>query len=194
MVSASTDLQVLDEACRAAVRMRTPSSILLNDEDMQMTTIDFTPLFRSAIGFDRLASALESAYRSEPGGYPPYNVEVTGQDKYRITMAVAGFAPADLNLQVKESLLTVSASRKEDEKEAERRFLYRGIATRSFERQFQLADYVKVVDARMQDGLLHIELVREIPEAMKPREIEIRTDGSRYIEGQTDDKKVEKAA
>jgi molecular chaperone IbpA len=95
---------------------------------------------------------------------------------------------------VKESLLTVSASRKEDDKEGERRFLYRGIATRSFERQFQLADYVKVVDARLQDGLLHIELVREIPEAMKPRQIEIRSDGGRYIQGQTDDKTVEKAA
>jgi molecular chaperone IbpA len=161
---------------------------------MHMTTIDFTPLFRSAIGFDRLASALESAYRSEPGGYPPYNVEVTGQDKYRITMAVAGFAPGDLSLNVKESLLTVSGSRKEDESEKERRFLYRGIATRSFERQFQLADYVKVVDARLQDGLLHIELVREIPEAMKPRHIDIRTDGGRYIETTTEEGRPEKAA
>jgi molecular chaperone IbpA len=151
-------------------------------------------LFRSAIGFDRLASALESAYRSEPGGYPPYNVEVTGQDKYRITMAVAGFAPGDLSLNVKESLLTVSGSRKEDESEKERRFLYRGIATRSFERQFQLADYVKVVDARLQDGLLHIELVREIPEAMKPRHIDIRTDGGRYIETTTEEGRPEKAA
>ncbi|MGA7981448.1 MAG: Hsp20 family protein [Chromatiaceae bacterium] len=159
-----------------------------------MTTIDFTPLFRSAIGFDRLASALESAYRSEPGGYPPYNVEVTGQDQYRITMAVAGFAPGDLTLNVKESLLTVSGSRTEDESEKQRRFLYRGIATRSFERQFQLADYVKVVDARLQDGLLHIELVREIPEAMKPRQIDIRTDGGRYIETTTEVRQPEKAA
>jgi molecular chaperone IbpA len=153
---------------------------------MHMTTIDFTPLFRSAIGFDRLASALESAYRTEPGGYPPYNVEVTGEDKYRISMAVAGFAEEDLNLHVKESILTVSGSRNEDEKDKERRFLYRGIANRSFERQFQLADYVKVVDARLQDGLLHIDMVREIPEAMKPRQIEIRTDGGRYIEGKTE--------
>jgi molecular chaperone IbpA len=187
-------MQVLFEACRPVVRLRTPKPILLNDEDMQMTTIDFTPLFRSAIGFDRLASALESAYRSEPGGYPPYNVEVTGQDKYRITMAVAGFRPEDLNLQVKESLLTVSGARKDEDKETERRFLYRGIATRSFERQFQLADYVKVVDARLQDGLLHIEMVREIPEAMKPRRIEVRTDGGRYIEGQPQGTKVEQAA
>ena len=154
-----------------------------------MTTIDFTPLFRSAIGFDRLASALESAYRSEAGGYPPYNIEVTGQDKYRISMAVAGFSGSDLDIQVKESILTVSGSRKEDSGDKERRFLYRGIATRNFERQFQLADYVKVVDARIEDGLLHIDLVREIPEAMKPRKIEIRADEGRVIED-----KSEKAA
>ena len=154
-----------------------------------MTTIDFTPLFRSAIGFDRLASALESAYRSEAGGYPPYNIEVVGEDRYRISMAVAGFARNDLDIQVKESILTVSGSRKDEEKEKDRRFLYRGIATRNFERQFQLADYVKVVDARIEDGLLHIDLAREIPEAMKPRKIEIRSDSGRYIEG-----KAEKAA
>ena len=148
-----------------------------------MTTIDFTPLFRSAIGFDRLASALESAHRSEAGGYPPYNIEVTGDDKYRISMAVAGFSEKDLNLHVKESILTVSGSRKDEEKEKEQHFLYRGIATRNFERQFQLADYVKVVDARIVDGLLHIDLVREIPEAMKPRTIEIRTESGSLLEG-----------
>ena len=150
-----------------------------------MTTIDFTPLFRSAIGFDRLATALESAHRSEAGGYPPYNIEVTGQDKYRISMAVAGFAGPDLDIQVKESILTVSGSRKDENKDTERRFLYRGIATRNFERQFQLADYVKVVDARLEDGLLHIDLVREIPEAMKPRTIEIRSEEGRVIENKS---------
>jgi len=154
-----------------------------------MTTIDFTPLFRSAIGFDRLASALESAHRSDGGGYPPYNIEVTGDDKYRISMAVAGFSEKDLNLNVKESILTVSGSHKDEEKETQQRYLYRGIATRNFERQFQLADYVKVVDARIEDGLLHIDLVREIPEAMKPRTIEIRTGGGSLLEG-----KAEKAA
>ena len=148
-----------------------------------MTAIDFTPLFRSAIGFDRLASALESAHRSDSGGYPPYNIEVTGNDKYRISMAVAGFSETDLNVRVKESILTVTGSHKDDEKEKEHRFLYRGIATRNFERQFQLADYVKVVDARIEDGLLHIDLVREIPEAMKPREIEIRASGGSLLEG-----------
>jgi molecular chaperone IbpA len=156
---------------------------------MSMTTIDFSPLFRSAIGFDRLASALESAYRSEAGGYPPYNIEVTGEDKYRISMAVAGFAKKDLDIHVKESILTVSGAHKEDSKEKDQRFLYRGIATRNFERQFQLADYVKVVDARIEDGLLHVDLVREIPEAMKPRTIEIRTDVGSLLEA-----KAEKAA
>jgi molecular chaperone IbpA len=149
---------------------------------MSMTTIDFTPLFRSAIGFDRLASALESAHRSEAGGYPPYNIEVTGEDKYRISMAVAGFSEKDLNLHVKESILTVSGAHKDEEKETGQRYLYRGIATRNFERQFQLADYVKVVDARIEDGLLHIDLVREIPEAMKPRTIEIRNQGGSLLE------------
>jgi molecular chaperone IbpA len=158
---------------------------------MSMTAIDFTPLFRSAIGFDRLASALESAYRSEAGGYPPYNIEVTGTDRYRISMAVAGFSEKDLDVQMKESILTISGSHKDEQKgtEKEHRFLYRGIATRNFERQFQLADYVKVVDARIEDGLLHIDLVREIPEAMKPRKIEIRSDGGSLLEG-----KAEKAA
>jgi molecular chaperone IbpA len=156
---------------------------------MSMTTIDFTPLFRSAIGFDRLATALESAYRSEAGGYPPYNIEVTGDDKYRISMAVAGFSEKDLDINVKESILTVSGAHKEGQQEKAQRFLYRGIATRSFERQFQLADYVKVVDARIVDGLLHIDLVREIPEAMKPRTIEIRTEGGSLLES-----KAEKAA
>ncbi len=153
-----------------------------------MTTLDFTPLFRSAIGFDRLASALESAYRSEAGGYPPYNIEVTGEDKYRISMAVAGFSRSDLDIGVKENILTVAGSHKGDPDDTQDRFLYRGIATRSFERQFQLADYVKVMDARFEDGLLHIDLVREIPEAMQPRRIEIHSEG-RYI-----DSKVEKAA
>lgn len=152
-----------------------------------MTSIDFTPLFRSAIGFDRLASALESAHRSEAGGYPPYNIEVTGQDRYRISMAVAGFAKSDLDLHVKESILTVSGSRQEGERDKERRFLYRGIATRNFERQFQLADYVKVVDAQLEDGLLHVDLVREIPEAMKPRTVEIRSDGGHFIESKAEE-------
>ncbi|MBK1701059.1 Hsp20 family protein [Thiococcus pfennigii] len=155
-----------------------------------MTTIDFSPLFRSVIGFDRLAGALESAYRSESGGYPPYNVEIEDENKYRITMAVAGFSEGDLDLEVKENILTVTGHRPDDEKE--RRYLYRGIANRSFERKFQLADYVRVVDARLVNGLLHIALVREVPEAMKPRKIEVRgADGGHFIEAE---KKVQRAA
>ena len=153
-----------------------------------MTNVDFSPLFRSMIGFDRLSSALENAYRSEPGGYPPCNVEVSGENDYRITMAVAGFSQDDLGLEVKENILTVSGSRGEDDQD--RKFLYRGIANRGFERKFQLADYVRVVDARLENGLLHVELRREIPEAMKPRKIDIRSDGSQFLEGE----KAEQAA
>ena len=147
-----------------------------------MTTIDFSPLFRSMIGFDRLSNALETAYRTEPGGYPPYNVEVSGENDYRITMAVAGFAEKDLSIEAKENILTVSGARGEEEEKKDSRYLYRGIANRSFERKFQLADYVRVVEAHLENGLLHIDLRREIPEAMKPRKIEIRGDKGRLIE------------
>ncbi|MBK5963274.1 heat-shock protein [Thiocystis minor] len=141
-----------------------------------MTTLDFSPLFRSMIGFDRLANALETAYRSEPGGYPPYNVELQDENRYRITLAVAGFGEGELGIEAKENLLTVSGQRQATE--AEGNFLYRGIANRSFERKFQLADYVKVVDAKLENGLLHIDLVREVPESMKPRRIEIHGAGT----------------
>lgn len=149
---------------------------------MPLNNIDFSPLFRSMIGFDRMTSALENASRSEAGGYPPYNIEASGENDYRITMAVAGFSQKDLNMEVRENILTVSGGRP-DEEDGARRFLYRGIANRSFERKFQLADYVKVVDARLENGLLHIDLRREIPEAMKPRKIEIRGDNQRFIDG-----------
>ena len=140
-----------------------------------MTTIDFSPLLRSMIGFDRLSNALETAYRTEPGGYPPYNVEVSGENDYRITMAVAGFDEKDLSIEAKENILTVSGNRTEDETKPDSRYLYRGIANRSFERKFQLADYVRVVEAHLANGLLHVDLRREIPEAMKPRRVEIRS-------------------
>lgn len=142
-----------------------------------MTSIDFSPLFRSMIGFDRMTSALETAYRSEPSGYPPYNIEASGENDYRITMAVAGFAEQDLGLEVKENILTVSGGRQQEDEQS-RKFLYRGIANRSFERKFQLADYVRVIDARLENGLLHVDLRREIPETMKPRRIEIRSETS----------------
>jgi molecular chaperone IbpA len=151
---------------------------------MIMTNFDFTPLFRSAIGFDRLADALETATRVENGGYPPYNIERTSEDRYRISMAVAGFTQDDLVLEVKENILKVSGAKKDDG--AERQFLHRGIANRSFERSFQLADYVRVNGAELKDGLLHVELAREIPEAMKPRRIEIRSDSDHLIESKVE--------
>ncbi|MES9858360.1 MAG: Hsp20 family protein [Sedimenticola sp.] len=145
-----------------------------------MTTFDFSPLFRSAIGFDRLANALETANRYESNGYPPYNIELTGEDAYRITMAVAGFTDDDLDIEIKQNILKV-ASGKKDESNG-RTFLHRGIANRSFERSYQLADHVRVENAELQNGLLHIDLVREIPEAMKPRRIKINSGSERLIE------------
>lgn len=133
--------------------------------------IDFSPLFRTAVGFDHLASMLEEASRHEANGYPPYNIELSGEDRYRITMAVAGFGESDLEIEVKENLLRVAGKKADDA--AERKFLHRGIANRAFERRFQLADHVRVDGAHLKDGLLHVDLVREIPEAMKPRKIEI---------------------
>jgi molecular chaperone IbpA len=152
---------------------------------MTMTTFDFTPLFRSAIGFDRLANALETAARVENGGYPPYNIELTGEDQYRISMAVAGFTQDDLNLEVKENILKVSGARNDEA--GEHKYLHRGIANRSFERSFQLADYVRVDGAELKDGLLHIDLVREIPDAMKPRRIEIRGADDHLIESKAEE-------
>ena len=147
-----------------------------------MTTFDLSPLFRTAIGFDRLARNLESATRVESGGYPPYNIEVCGDDEYRITMAVAGFTDADLEIEVKENVLRVSGAKQDEQDNG--RYLHRGIANRSFERSFQLADYVRVDSAALKDGMLNIELVREIPEAVKPRRIEIRTgEDARLITG-----------
>ncbi|EGV30978.1 heat shock protein Hsp20 [Thiorhodococcus drewsii AZ1] len=158
-----------------------------------MTTLDFSPLFRSMIGFDRLIDSLETAYRTEPGGYPPYNVEVQDENSYRITLAVAGFTDSELDIEAKENMLTVSGQRKATE--AEGNFLYRGIANRGFERKFQLADYVKVVDASLENGLLHIDLVREVPDMMKPRRIEIRGgEQGPAIEDASDRQEAAKAA
>lgn len=145
-----------------------------------MNAFDFTPLFRTAIGFDRLAQALESANRADAGGYPPYNIELTGEDQYRITLAVAGFGADEIDIEVKENLLTVTGHKGGEV--ADRRFLHRGIANRNFERAYQLADYVRVDGADLKDGLLHIELVREVPESMKPRRIEIRGSDDKLIE------------
>jgi molecular chaperone IbpA len=145
-----------------------------------MNAYDFSPLFRTAIGFDRLASALESAHRADAGGYPPYNIELTGEDRYRITLAVAGFSADEIDIEVRENLLKVTGNKSADV--ADRQFLHRGIANRNFERSYQLADYVRVDGADLQDGLLHVDLKREVPEAMKPRRIEIRSQKERLIE------------
>ena len=138
-----------------------------------MRNLDLSPLYRSAIGFDRLASLLDTMNTSEQNqpAYPPYNIELTGEDAYRISMAVAGFDQSELDIQVEQNRLTVSG--KKPAEEGKRNFLHRGIAARNFERRFQLADHVRVTDAQLSNGLLHIELVREIPEAMKPRKVEI---------------------
>lgn len=138
-----------------------------------MRSFDPTPLFRASVGFDRMTDLMDRALSADPvqATYPPYNIEKTDENAYRITLAVAGFTGEDLNVEVKENLLVISA-RKADET-AERRFLHRGIATRAFERRFHLADHVRVNGATHADGMLHIDLVREIPEALKPRRIEI---------------------
>lgn len=149
-----------------------------------MHSFDFTPLFRTAIGFDRLTDALESANRADAGGYPPYNIELTGEDQYRITLAVAGFSADEIDIEVKENMLTVSGKKNPDV--ADRKYLHRGIAERGFQRSYQLADYVRVDGADLKDGLLHIQLVREVPEAMKPRRIKIRGQEDNLIENKVD--------
>jgi molecular chaperone IbpA len=149
-----------------------------------MTTFDLSPLYRTAIGFDRLADMLSNAQRVDSNGYPPYNIESLGEDRYRITMAVAGFGQDDLEIVSEQNTLTVSGNKSEsaEDDSGEREFLYRGIANRSFERRFQLADHVKVAGAGLENGLLHIELQRELPERMKPRKIEIGSGEARVIE------------
>jgi molecular chaperone IbpA len=138
-----------------------------------MRTLDFSPLYRSAIGFDRMANLLDAVTQSDTKqpSYPPYNIELTGDDSYRISMAVAGFAEADLDVQVEQNLLTITG--KKAESSAPKEFLHQGIAERGFERRFQLADHVRVENAQLENGLLHVDLLREIPEAMKPKKIEI---------------------
>jgi molecular chaperone IbpA len=138
-----------------------------------MRTIDFSPLYRSVVGFDRLADLLDNAAADSASGYPPYNIERTDENAYRVEIAVAGFRPEELSIEVKENLLTV-AGRKAANDEP-RRFLHRGLAERNFERRFQLADYVVVTEAALADGLLSIALKRELPEALKPRQIAINT-------------------
>ena len=153
-----------------------------------MTTLDFSPLYRSAIGFDRLANLLSNASRADQGqSYPPYNIQVTGEGEYRITMAVAGFGDADIEITSEQNKLTVLGSKEKAGEQSE--YLYRGIADRSFERRFQLADFVRVTGARMEHGMLHIDLYRELPEAMKPQTIKIEGVSANLIEGSAEDQK-----
>ncbi|HEY0313149.1 MAG TPA: Hsp20 family protein [Allosphingosinicella sp.] len=146
-----------------------------------MRSFDFTPYRRSTIGFDRLFEFLESANREQSDNYPPYDIEKLSDDRYRITLAVAGFGPGDIDITARQNLLTVTG-RKGEARSRDGNFVHVGIATRAFERRFELADFVRVEAADMQDGLLSIELVREIPDAMKPRKIEINGGGRRTIE------------
>jgi len=147
-----------------------------------MRNIDLSPLYRSFIGFDHLASMIDSASRNEKqSAYPPYNIELLAEDKYRITMAVAGFAKEQVAIEVQENTLLVTGTKPGAEKEEERKFLHKGISERNFERKFQLGDHVRVLAADLENGLLHIDLERVIPEAKKPRKIEI---GSQLIENQ----------
>jgi molecular chaperone IbpA len=146
---------------------------------MMRTALDLTPLYRSAIGFDRMARLLDSAVADSKQSYPPYNIELVEENRYRITMAVAGFSEDNLEITSEQNMLTISGKQ---DSEDERQYLYQGIAERNFERRFQLEDHVKVTDARLENGLLHVELAREIPEAMKPRKIAIN--GGNLLEQQ----------
>ena len=137
-----------------------------------MRTFDLAPLYRSTVGFDRLFSMLDGAGFEQAPTYPPYNIERTGDNAYRITIAVAGFAENELTIESKENTLTIRGE-KQEKSENEGEVLYQGIAARAFERRFQLADYVQVTGANLANGLLHVDLVREIPEAKKPRQIPI---------------------
>lgn len=149
---------------------------------MRTSTTDFSPLYRSFIGFDHLAGLMDKASRSDKqSSYPPYNIELLAEDQYRITMAVAGFSEQDIDIESKDNNLIVIGTKSADasvnnetkENQTPRRFLHQGIAERNFERKFQLGEHVRVIGAFMKDGLLHIDLLREIPEALKPRKIAI---------------------
>jgi molecular chaperone IbpA len=148
-----------------------------------MRTFDLAPLYRSTVGFDRLFSMLDQAAGLDAApGYPPYNIERTGDDTYRISVAVAGFGDADLAIEAKENTLTIRGDRQEKAGEKPGEVLYQGIAARAFERRFQLADHVQVKGAELVNGLLHVDLVREIPEAKKPRQIPIGNGKAQVLE------------
>ena len=159
------------------------------------TEFDFGPLFRSTVGFDRMFDLLRHSARGGPEehhNYPPYDIERTGEDSYRVTLAVAGFRPEELTVTAQQNLLLVTGDRRTNGGEQQRQVLYRGIAGRAFERRFELADHVKVVGANLADGLLTIELRREVPEAMRPRRIEIGgANGGNVLRGPRPQQQVE---
>jgi molecular chaperone IbpA len=145
-----------------------------------MRHVDFSPLYRSTVGFDRLFTMLDSLAQPEGAQtYPPYNIERTGEDAYRITMAVAGFGEDEISIEAHRTVLTIKGEKAEADKSETSEVLYRGIASRAFERRFQLADHVDVVGAELKNGLLHISLKRNIPEEMKPRKVAIANGGAK---------------
>jgi molecular chaperone IbpA len=159
-----------------------------------MRNLDFAPLYRSTVGFDHFADMIDRAFTgdvSQPT-YPPYNIEKTAEDAYRISIAVAGFSEDDLSIETRDNQLLVSARKVEEAKDTSKTFLHRGIAQRSFEKRFQLADHVVVVGATVEHGMLHVDLVREMPEALKPRQISIN--GNKVISAKPAKKAVAKAA
>lgn len=155
-----------------------------------MRTFDLAPLYRSTVGFDQLANMMDRVLSNDVAqpSYPPYNIEKTADDAYRISLAVAGFSADDLSIEVKQNALVVTA--KKGDETSDKTYLHRGIATRAFERRFHLADHVRVTGASHEDGMLHIELEREIPEALKPRRIEISSGASKAVEQDVVDAKA----
>lgn len=154
-----------------------------------MNAIDLTPIYRNSIGFDRVASLLDNALSREPvsSSYPPYDIEIVDDNQYVITLAVAGFERKDLSISVENGTLTVKGDQGESK---EKQYLYHGIAHRAFERQFNLADYIEVTDASLEQGLLKINLVKEIPEAMKPKQIAIQAPADKALEHKVETKAV----
>ena len=151
-----------------------------------MRNFDMTPLYRATVGFDQIADIMDRVFTNDVSreSYPPYNIEKTAEDGWRISVAVAGFTDEELSVEVKEKALVIAAKKAEDY--VQRTYLHRGIATRAFERRFHLADHVRVTGATHENGMLHVDLVREVPEALKPRRIEIgRANGAKAIEGKT---------
>ncbi|QEL25477.1 Hsp20 family protein [Bosea sp. F3-2] len=156
-----------------------------------MRQFDLSPLYRSTVGFDRLFSLLDQVTSNDAApGYPPYNIERTAENGYRITIAVAGFGEADLAIEAKENTLTVKGEKQAVGSAEKREVLHQGIAARAFERRFQLADYVQVTGASLENGLLHIDLVREIPEAKKPRQIPIGAGSAKVLEAKIETAKA----